>query len=63
MDIFKTKYLKYKSRYKKLKQELFIDSNNNTMNLELNLEQLNLEQTGGRQSKNIIYMINIIMFI
>lgn len=25
------------------------------MNLELNLEQLNLEQTGGRQSKNIIY--------
>ena len=55
MDIFKTKYLKYKSRYKKLKQERFIDSNNNIMNLELNLEQLNLEQTGGRQSKNIIY--------
>ena len=57
MDIFKTKYLKYKSRYKKLKQERFIDSNNNIMNLELNLEQLNLEQTGGRQSKNIIYSI------
>jgi hypothetical protein len=51
MDIFKTKYLKYKSRYKKLKKEQLSKSYNNLMNLE----QLNLEQTGGKKSKNIIY--------
>ena len=60
MDIYKNKYLKYKTLYKKLKQKQINKINKNRMSIEqLNIENLtlspNLEQTGGQKSKNIVY--------